>query len=318
MTMNINRILGQSGLFAAIVVALVSFSSLGAAQEVPAVVPYSGFLTDGGGNPVNGPVNITFRLYNSDDAGATAQWEETVSNIPVEDGVFYAYLGMTDGAVVDHINAGGPWWLGIQVGTDPEASPRQSIGSVPYAVFSKTAETAITALNVEGIDPGEIITRTELETILTERLAQVSTNPYIYGATTATTNGQVSYNGQQGLVAVHAMCDAQWADSHACTPEEVTRAVAAGEYASQDFDGQTTWMFAAYSQVRANNNHYASSLGTTCQHGTYPSGDVARGTTMTVDFDHPAGGGGNGFQGHTTELKGNVSCGQSYPVLCCR
>lgn len=113
-----------------------------AASLTPSVISYQGSLTNAASQPVNGNVNMTFRLY-SVPTGGTALWTETrsgVNAVPVNNGYFSLLLGG-----LTPIPAG-VWnnaqlYLGIQVGSDAEMSPRQPVGAVPVAMQAATALT---------------------------------------------------------------------------------------------------------------------------------------------------------------------------------
>ncbi len=98
---------------------------------VPATLTEQGRLFDGQGAPLNASVSITFSVYAA-PSGGPALWTET-QLISLDEGYFSAQLGglspfpptLWDGSVR---------YLGIQVGADPEMSPRQTTESVPYAL----------------------------------------------------------------------------------------------------------------------------------------------------------------------------------------
>ena len=65
-------------------------------------------------------------------AGGTAKWTET-KNVPVAGGLFSTALGDTS-ALPQSLFSGQALWLGIKVGADLEATPRQAIVPVAYAL----------------------------------------------------------------------------------------------------------------------------------------------------------------------------------------
>ncbi len=91
-------------------------------------IPIQGRLTDASGIPLNGNYDVTFRLYDVLTAG-TALCTSSSTNIPVENGLFNAYIELAGCAAID----GRQLYLSVQVGTDPEMTPRQYIDNVPYA-----------------------------------------------------------------------------------------------------------------------------------------------------------------------------------------
>ncbi len=88
-------------------------------------IPIQGQLTDDSGTPLDGDYSFTFRLYKN-STGGTALCEDT-DTVTVDNGLFSHYFqgcSKIDGRQL---------YLGIQVGSDPEMSPRQYIDNVPYA-----------------------------------------------------------------------------------------------------------------------------------------------------------------------------------------
>ncbi len=119
---------------------------------VPAMVNYQGYLTDSSGNPITGILSVTFSIYES-VSGGTAVWTETHSSVNVTDGLFTVLLGSV--TPIDPSNpTGGGYYLGIQVGSDPEMTPRQQLVSVPYALRSAVANDADT---LDGLDSADFV-----------------------------------------------------------------------------------------------------------------------------------------------------------------
>jgi hypothetical protein len=106
---------------------------VGPAVVVTPLLQYQGRLTDpGSGDPVaDGVYEIRFRLYNAEDSG-TPLWTET-EDVPVAGGLFSTVLG--DASALDPaLFNGQALWLGIKVGSDGEARPRQPVLPVAYAL----------------------------------------------------------------------------------------------------------------------------------------------------------------------------------------
>jgi hypothetical protein len=104
-------------------------ASTSPAADVPFGIPVQGRLTDAGGVPVNGSPSVTFSLYNVDVGGA--QLCSDINTVDVVNGLFSTVIWGNCGSA--QVN-GQALYLGIQVGADPEMTPRQSILPVPYAV----------------------------------------------------------------------------------------------------------------------------------------------------------------------------------------
>lgn len=103
------------------------------------VIGYQGRLTDSAGNPINGNVSITFRLWTCETCTTSGDkiFEKT-ETISVVNGLFNYSIG-TD--VVDAYNRAGldpanfarPLWLELVVGGQT-LSPRQKLVGAPYAM----------------------------------------------------------------------------------------------------------------------------------------------------------------------------------------
>jgi hypothetical protein len=117
-----------------ILLVVVAAPSVAAAQA-PALMPVQGFLTQTSGTPVTGETSITFALY-AEEAGGTPLFTET-QTVLVEEGYFTAYVG--DVATLDlaTFRDNGTVYLGIQVGGDPEMSPRLQLATVPFAAVAQ-------------------------------------------------------------------------------------------------------------------------------------------------------------------------------------
>ena len=115
------------------------------AQEEPPVAPlaldgqtaaqlqYQGRLSDpSSGEAVpDGSYTMALRLYAA-PSGGSALWTET-KDVPVQGGLFSTVLG--DSAPLNQaLFDGRALWLGIKVGADAEAKPRQQVLPVAYAM----------------------------------------------------------------------------------------------------------------------------------------------------------------------------------------
>lgn len=108
--------------------------------QIPRTLSYQGVLTDNTGKPrPDGNHVFTFRLYDSASGGA-AIWSEQ-KTLPSKGGLFSTALGDQTpfGATVKFDR---PYWLGIQVGNEPELAPRIPLTSVGYSMSSLRADTA--------------------------------------------------------------------------------------------------------------------------------------------------------------------------------
>jgi len=126
---------------------------------------YQGYLTDSGGTPVTGTYTITFRLYRADSAltfPPTTTYilmaTKAVTSIPVVKGLFTASIT----GFGSYFTGEYQLYLGIQVGSDPEMIPFQTIASAPMALglapgaVIKNTDTAANepGLEVHSVSPG--------------------------------------------------------------------------------------------------------------------------------------------------------------------
>jgi len=130
-----------------LVIALMLFAyraqafSQGSASNSPAVgaaagvVSYQGTLSDADGNPVDGNVDIEFKLFDAPTNG-TLKWTETYSGanaVSVKNGVFHVLLGSINAFQPSDWSTY-PLYLEIKVGSDAPMTPREMISAVPSAV----------------------------------------------------------------------------------------------------------------------------------------------------------------------------------------
>ncbi|MCJ7620965.1 MAG: hypothetical protein MUP64_12180 [Anaerolineae bacterium] len=138
-----------------VVVALAWWGVASASSGAPTVVIFQGRLTDEHRQPVNDTVSMVFALYATSEGGTPA-WSETHDSIAVTDGLFRAYLGESVPLSAEVLSENP--YLGLTVGSDSEMSPRQRLGSVPYArtlapgaVISATASGPLVTVR-NGLD----------------------------------------------------------------------------------------------------------------------------------------------------------------------
>lgn len=113
------------------------------ATAVPTTIDFQGRLHDSGGNPVNATLNITFAIYDV-EAGGVPFWAETHTAVDVLDGLFQVTLGTYTPVDPSFFAASDSRWLGIQVGSEAEMSPRTKFSSVGYALQSGGASNVWT------------------------------------------------------------------------------------------------------------------------------------------------------------------------------
>jgi len=105
---------------------------------VGSYIPIQGRLTDASGNPLNGTFNnISLSIYTT-GTGGSSLCQVTPSNLQVSNGLFSTSIPCSSSVV-----NGQQLYLGVQVGTDTEMSPRQLIYPVPYAFSLKPGANII-------------------------------------------------------------------------------------------------------------------------------------------------------------------------------
>jgi hypothetical protein len=104
-----------------------AFSVNATAAVVDDVVQVQGRLTDASGNPLNANVSLTASIYDV-SVGGTARCSDA-DTVSVVNGLFTMAMDFCTASVFN----GDQLWLGLQVGADPEMTPRQAIYAVPYA-----------------------------------------------------------------------------------------------------------------------------------------------------------------------------------------
>jgi len=100
----------------------------------------------------DGTYAMSFKLYTA-LTGGTALWTEN-KNVSVRNGLFSTLLGDTTALNLANFN-GQELYLGVTVGSDPEARPRQRLAHTAYAIYAEkaaTASTATTAGNADTVD----------------------------------------------------------------------------------------------------------------------------------------------------------------------
>ncbi|MCK4414880.1 MAG: hypothetical protein KAY32_15200 [Candidatus Eisenbacteria sp.] len=122
-----------------------------APAEVPTLINYQGVVTDAEGLPLSGPHDLTFRIY-PDSASATPDlWSEEHLGVELTDGLFHVILGSVIN-LPDDLFGSAERWLGVQVGDDPEMTPRMRLTSVPYALRAAVADSALVGVAVADAD----------------------------------------------------------------------------------------------------------------------------------------------------------------------
>jgi hypothetical protein len=133
-------------LFLCVIIALSAYA------QMPRTLNYQGTLATGSTPVPDGNYNVTFRLYTA-SSGGSAVWTEA-QLVSARNGVFNAVLGKIV-ALPASFNI--TYWLSLQVGADPELSPRLEMTGVSYSMHSAASDSAekvrdgsITAAKIAG------------------------------------------------------------------------------------------------------------------------------------------------------------------------
>lgn len=121
--------------------------------QVPPTLGYSGRLLKASGAPETGTVQLTFVIYDS-MTGGSALWIETKDLVLSSEGLYSTQLGSNTAIPQVLFPVGGSLWLEVRVASTA-LTPRQAIGSVAFAHFSRSVKggTAdVVGLKVNGQD----------------------------------------------------------------------------------------------------------------------------------------------------------------------
>ena len=137
-------------LSAIVLAGVFSFAST-ASAAVPATMTHQGRLYDAADKPVEGPLEVKFSIYDGEPNSA-ALWTETLT-VDFDQGYFSVALGETVPFEKETFD-GSVRYLGIQIGADPEMTPRSAVRSVPYALLANDVNGDIhpTSVIVDGVE----------------------------------------------------------------------------------------------------------------------------------------------------------------------
>jgi hypothetical protein len=110
--------------------------------QMPRTLNYQGTLATGSTPVPDGNYNVTFRLYAA-STGGSAVWTEA-QLVSARNGVFNATLGRI---VPLPASFNLTYWMSLQVGADPELSPRLELTGVSYSMHSAVADSATKVAN---------------------------------------------------------------------------------------------------------------------------------------------------------------------------
>ena len=133
----------------AIGLSLVGMTTSAAAQ-VPQKLRHQGRLMNDAGEPVTGEKRVTFTLYDSETGGAVL-WQAE-KQVEFDESGFYAItLGGDSNPIEPETLEGGDVYLSIQVGDNPEMTPRHALHTAPFSVIAERARD-VTEGSIESSD----------------------------------------------------------------------------------------------------------------------------------------------------------------------
>jgi hypothetical protein len=123
-----------------------------ASAAAPSLVPIQGFLTDAAGIPVDGTAQFRISFYATASAPADAYLFRETQVVTVDHGAFLLLAGSIGSLDLALFRDNGAAFVGVQVGSDPEMTPRLTVGTTPYAGYAEYAGDSET---LQGLNPAD-------------------------------------------------------------------------------------------------------------------------------------------------------------------
>lgn len=128
---------------------------------IPRVINYQGKFTDNANNPLDGNYLVTFRFYETASEG-TVMWEEG-HILTLKNGMFNVLLGSIKPLDIDFDK---DLWLGIEVGSDGEMTPRIKLASSAYALNAQAIDmldsTQLMRNDIDSVMAGSLTLKKDL------------------------------------------------------------------------------------------------------------------------------------------------------------
>ncbi len=160
------------------------------APNVPRLVNFSGVMKDAAGNPVTGPMSVTFSLFAEQEGGAPL-WSETQVAETDAQGNYTVHLGATNpaGLPLDLFTTGAARWLAVQSEAPAVQEPsRVLLVGVPYALKAADADTLggkpASAYAMAGSQAGQTSGNSNAETAKSVAAVPEINSPTLAGAGT--------------------------------------------------------------------------------------------------------------------------------------
>ncbi len=184
----------KSSLFCLLVLSALVFFKVSSHAALTKQLSYQGRLQDASGNPVaNGTYSITLSIYNAPTGGSPLYTE--TQNVAVDKGGFSVYIGSVTPL---NLPFNEDYFLGMQVGSDPEMTPRLKLSVVGASVFALDAGNAA---NFGGQPPSSFAPSTHAHD------SQYSATTHTHNVVTqiiAGSNVTISPAGGTGVVTINA------------------------------------------------------------------------------------------------------------------
>ncbi|MGD2146743.1 MAG: hypothetical protein PVH41_08620 [Anaerolineae bacterium] len=237
---------------------------VGAQAAVAPLLQYQGRLTDPGtGEPVDdGVFTMVFRLWDA-ESGGTELWSE-MKDVTVEGGVFSTALGDTT-ALDPAWFSGQGLWLGIKVGTDAEATPRQPLLPVPYAL---------------GLAPGAVISTTSSSPALAVHNAGSGEALEVGGDMHVSGNLNGGSHTHSGSEITSGTVDEAWIDADIARNNEILPTIIESGGAGSGLDADMVDGYQAAELMSGGG--IGSAAGTTTIYGSTTSNNVEQMDSFTV------------------------------------
>lgn len=176
-------------------------------------------LTDSSDNPITTPTDVRFIIYNNETASGSAKlWEELRYIDPDADGIFSATLGTEQAIASSVFTENVNLWLGVTVETDAEATPRQRIATVGYALNAET---------LQGFPPSASASADQIPVLTQEGdLVLAAASPMVYSS-----SGTFAIKGQ----AMAITTDTGTNGSITIQPDGTGQLLLSGSTTSQNF-----------------------------------------------------------------------------------
>ncbi len=171
------------------------------AQGVPQLINYQGRLTDDTGLPLDGPVEMRFRLLDADTLSASVLWSETQSSVSVSQGIYHVLLGSVNPLPPSAMSQA-DIFLEVRVAGEI-LRPRSQITSVAFAhKAASVPDSSITsAMIADGTITGDDITTDTITSthVQDDSLGSADIQDIYVLNTGDTVSGDLQVNGNQTI-----------------------------------------------------------------------------------------------------------------------